>query len=139
VSVEPLRIELQPMEVLVFEATAIPDAATHDGKAYRQRRAAEEAARRTARAEAAKAAFEGGSVWEYAYQGHTYQRRFLPDGAAHLYVDGKPSGAWSGFKWCVEDDRLVVDKPDGSREEHRLDDRGRLVLPAGLGTARKVP
>jgi hypothetical protein len=121
VSVEPLRIELQPFEVLVFEVTAVLGAGLHDAHAYRQRCAAREAAR----LKAATAAFEGGSVWEYAYQGHTYQRRFLPDGQAHFYVDGNRSGAWNGFTWRVEDVRLIVDKPDGSAEEHHLDDQGR--------------
>ena len=64
---------------------------------------------------------------------------FLRDGKAYLYVDGKRSDVWKGFTWRVEGDRLIVDKPDGSAEEHRLDDQGRLVLPAGLGTAKRVP
>ncbi|NQT40495.1 MAG: enterotoxin [Planctomycetes bacterium] len=137
-AIKPLRIELQPFEVLVFEATAVSDAATYDGKAYRQRRAAEEAARKAARAAAAKAAFSGGSVWEYTYQGQTWQRHFMPDGKAHLYAGGARLGVWNGFTWRIEDDRLIVDKPDGTSEGHHLDDQGRLVLPAGLGTARKV-
>jgi len=133
VSVEPLHIELQPFEVLVFETTAIPDAKRHDAAAYRKRCAEREAAR----VKAARATFEG--VWEYTYQGHTYQRHFLPDGKAHLYVNGHRAAVWSGFTWRVEGNRLIVDKPDGSSEGHYLDDQGRLVLPAGLGTARKVP
>ena len=44
-----------------------------------------------------------------------------------------------GFTWRVEGHRLIVDKPDGSTEDHHLDNQGRLVLPAGLGTAKKVP
>ncbi len=138
VAIKRLRIELQPFEVLVFEATAIEGAATYDGKAYRQRLAAEEAARKAARIKAAKAAFSGGSVWEYPYQGQTWQRHFMPDGKAHLYAGGARLGVWNGFTWRVEDDRLIVDKPDGTSEGHHLDDQGRLVLPAGLGTARKV-
>ncbi len=31
-----------------------------------------------------------------------------------------------------------MDKPDGSAEEHYLDAKDRLVLPAGLGTAKAV-
>ena len=134
VSVEPLRIDLQPLEVLVFETAAVAGAKLYDAGPYRQRRAEREAAR----VQAARAAFEGGGVWEYPYQGHTYQRHFLPGGQAHLYIDGKRSGVWNGFTWRAEGDRLIVDKPDGSAEEHHLNDRGRLVLPAGLGAARKV-
>ena len=134
-AVEPRRIELEPFEVLIFETAAMPGAKTYDAKAYRQRLAEREAAR----VKAATAVFEGGSVWEYLYQGNTYQRRFMPDGKAHLYINGKRSGAWNGFTWRIEGRRLVVDKPDGSTEGHPLDAQGRLVLPAGLGTALKVP
>ena len=88
---------------------------------------------------AAAAAFEGGGVWQYTYQGHTYQRHFLPDGQADLYVDGNRAAVWNGFTWRVEGDRLIVDKPDGSSEDHYLDKQKRLVLPAGLGTAERVP
>ncbi len=135
VAIEPLRIDLQPFEVLVFEATAVPGAQTYDAKAYRNRCVEREAARTAV----ARAAFEGGGAWEYTHEGHTYQRRFRPDGKAHLYGDGNRTSAWEGFTWRIEDRRLVVDKPDGSIEEHTLDGQGRLVLPAGLGTARKVP
>ena len=134
-AIEPQRVALQPFEVLVFEATPIPGAKTYDAKAYRRRLAEREAMR----VRAAKAAFEGGGTWEYVYQGQTYQRRFLPDGQAYLYIGGHRSGAWNGFTWRRDEDRLVVDKPDGSTEEHRLDDQGRLVLPAVLGgTAQRV-
>jgi len=132
VSVEPLRVELKPFEVLVFEATAIPNAKKHDAKAYRQR-AAE---RRAERIKTARAAFVG--AWEYAYRGRTYQRRFLPDGKAYLYIDRKRFDGWNGFTWRISGARLIVDKPDGSIEVHRLDNRGRMVLPANLGTARRV-
>jgi len=131
-AVEPLRIALEPFEVLVFNAIAIPSARRHDGTAYRKRRADQEAAR----AKAAKGMFHG--AWEYVHQGHTYQRRFLPDGTARLYADGKRLAVWNGFTWRVEGSRLIVDKPDGTSEGHHLDEQGRLVLPAGLGTARRV-
>ncbi len=91
-----------------------------------------------ARAEAAAAVFAAGGVWEYTHQGRTYQRHFLPDGKAHLYSDSQRSGAWNGFTWRVQGSRLVVNRPDGTSEGHHLDDEGRLVLPAGLGTARKI-
>jgi len=44
-AVEPLRIVLQPFEVLVFEAAAVSGAQKHDATAYRQRCAEREAAR----------------------------------------------------------------------------------------------
>ena len=88
---------------------------------------------------AATAPFEGGSVWEYTYQGQTWQRHFFPDGTAHLYIDGHRAAVWNGFTWRLEGERLIVDKPDGSSEGHYLDNQGRLVLPAGLGTAKEVP
>ena len=47
-SVEPLRIELQPFEVLVFETTAVPGAKKYDAKAYRQRCAERETSRTNA-------------------------------------------------------------------------------------------
>ena len=122
-------------EVLVFEAVAVPDAKKYDAGAYRQRCAE----RNDARAKAAKTAFEGGSVWQYTYQGNTYQRHFSPDGKAHLEIDGNRAAIWNGFTWRIEGDRLIVDKPDGSSEGHYLDSQDRLVLPAGLGTAEKVP
>jgi hypothetical protein len=137
-SIEPLRIELEPFEVLVFEAAVVSGAEKYDGKAYRQRCAEREAEREAALVKAAKAAFEGGSVWEFPYQGQTWQRHFLPDGTAHLYVDGHRLSVWDGFTWRIDADRLIVDKPDGSSEGHSLDAEGRLVLPAGLGTATKV-
>ncbi len=134
-AVEPKRVELQPFEVLVFEATPADGAKTHDAAAYRQRLAEREAAR----AGAVKAALAGGSTWEYTHQGQTYQRRFLPDGTAQLHINGKPYSGWNGFKWRVEEDRLLVDTPNGDVEVHTLDDQGRLVLPAVLGgTARRV-
>ncbi len=138
-AVEPLRVELQPFEVLVFEVTKVAGAKTYDAEVYRRRLAEREAARDAARVRAAKAAFGGGGVWEYVYQGQTWQRRFLPDGTAQLFVGGRRSGAWNGFTWRVAGPRLLVDKPDGSTEEHYLDDQGRLVLPPVLGgTARRV-
>jgi len=133
-AVEPHRFELQPFEALVLEATPVPGAKTYDAKAYRQRCAEREAAR----ARAASAAFEEGGTWQYLYQGNTYQRRFLPDGKAQLYIDGHRAAVWNGFTWRVEGDRLIVDKPDGSSEGHYLDQQGQLVLPAGLGTAERV-
>jgi len=78
-------------------------------------------------------------TWEYTHQRQTYQRRFNPDHSAELYMNGKRQGVWNGFTWRLEGDRLIVHKPDGSYEQHHLDDQGRLVLPAGLGTAEKVP
>jgi hypothetical protein len=134
-AVTPLPITLEPFEVLVYEATAVHGAKTYPAALYRQRCAKREAARLNA----ARAAFEGGGTWEYRHGGQVYQRRFMPDGQAHLYVDGKRSSAWNGFTWRVEGVRLLVDKPDGTIEAHYLNDQGRLVLPAGLGTARKVP
>ncbi len=77
-AVEPVGIDLEPFEVLVFQATAIAEANKYNAKAYRQRCASRQAARRRA----IRAIFEKGSVWEYVYQGHTYQRRFLPGGTA---------------------------------------------------------
>lgn len=133
-AIEPLRIELQPFEVLVFEATAVDGAPTYDAKAYR-RRCAEHAA---AQAKAFRAIFQPGSVWEYTYKGHTYQRHFRSDGTAQLFVDGKRTNTWNGFTWHIADRCLVIDKPDGGTEQHELDNEGRLILPAGLGTARKV-
>jgi hypothetical protein len=132
VSVEPLGIELQAFEVLVFEATAAAPGRKYDAKAYRQRCAA----RKAARDQATRAAFQG--VWEYVHGGRTYQRHFLPDGTARLYLDGKRSDVWNGFTWRIEGNGLIVDRPDGRVEGHHLDDQGRLVLPAGLGTARRV-
>lgn len=132
VSVEPLGMKLRPFEVLVFEATAAGSAGKYDAKAYRQRCAE----RKAARAKAARAAFAG--AWEYVHGRGTYQRRFLPDGTAHLYLDGRRLDVWDGFTWRIEGGRLIVDKPDGGIEGHYLDDQGRLVLPAGLGTARRV-
>ena len=134
-SVTPLPLELQPFEVLVFEIIPVAGTELHDAEAYRQRMAEREAAR----VKAAEGVFDGGSVWEYTYRAQTYQRHFLPDGLAHLYIDGERSAAWTGFTWRVDGARLIVDKPDGSIEEHHLDAEGRLVLPAGLGTARKIP
>jgi len=134
VSVEPLRIRLEPLEVLVFEATAVAGAERYDAQAYRRRCAERDAAR----VKAAQTVFQGGSLWQYTHQGRLWQRRFLPDGTAQLYVDGKRDAAWNGFTWRIEGDRLIVDKPDGGTEEHRLDDQGRLVLPAGLGSAERV-
>jgi hypothetical protein len=133
-AVEPVRINLRPFEVLVFQATAVAEANLYDADVYRQRCASRDAARR----QEIQAIFENGSVWEYVYQAHTYQRRFLPDGSAYLLIDGKRSGIWNDFTWRVSADRLIVDKPDGSAEEHYLDDRDRLVLPAGLGTAHRI-
>jgi hypothetical protein len=135
VAIEPLRVELQPFEVLVFEATTVPGAKIYDGAAYRKRLAEGEAAR----VHAAKTTLEKGGAWEYEHQGQTYQRHFLPDGKAQLHIGGKPYSGWNGFKWRVEGDRLLVDTPNGDVEEHRLDDRGRLVLPPVLGgTARRI-
>ncbi len=134
-SVTPLPLELQPFEVLVFEVVPIAGAELHDADAYRQRSAEREAAR----VKVARIAFEGGSAWEYAYRDQTYQRHFLEGGRAVLYIDGERSAAWTGFTWRVDGARLIVDKPDGSIEEHHLDAEGRLVLPAGLGTATRIP
>ena len=44
-SIEPLAVELQPFEVLVFETVAIPGSKKYDGKTYRKRCAEREAAR----------------------------------------------------------------------------------------------
>ncbi len=134
-AIEPVRIELEPFEVLVFEATAVDGAPTYNAKGYRKQCVEREAAR----ARAFRTVFEPGSIWEYIYKGHTYQRRFRPDGTASLYADGKPSEAWTGFTWRLAGCCLIVDKPDGGIERHELDNQGRLVLPAGLGTAQKVP
>jgi len=134
VSIEPQHIELEPFEVLVFEAAAVEGGKEYDAAAYRKKCADREAAR----LKAATAPFEGGSVWEYTYQGQTWQRHFFPDGTAHLYIDGHRAAVWNGFTWRLEGERLIVDKPDGSSEGHYLDNQGRLVLPAGLGTAKKV-
>ncbi len=134
-AIESHRIELEPFEVLVFEAAAVPDAPIHDAGGYRKACAEREAAR----VKAARTAFEGGGVWQYTYQGNAYERRFLPDGKAHLYIDNKRSDAWRGFTWRIQGDRLIVDKPDGTFEVHYLDGAGRLVLPAGLGTASRAP
>jgi hypothetical protein len=139
VSVESHRVELEPFEVLVFDVVAKVEGQKYDAKTYRRQCAERAAARKSAKIQAAKAAFEGGSVWEFSYQGQTWQRHFRPDGKAHLYVNGNRLSVWDGFTWRVDGHRLIVDKPDGSSEEHHLDDRGLLVLPAGLGTARKVP
>ncbi len=134
-AVEPLRLELQPFEVLVFEVAVIDGAEKYDAAAYRQRLAKQ----RAKREQAVRAVLKDGSVREYQYQGHTYQRHFLPDGKANLYVNGHRLAAWNGFTWRIEGERLIVDKPDGSIETHYLDDQGRLVLPAVLGgTAEKV-
>jgi len=134
-AIESVCVELQPFEVLVFEAKPVPDGKTYDVKEYRQR----QAKRAAARAAVVVAAFEGGSAWEYRYQGQTYQRHFLPDGTAQLHINGKPYSGWNGFKWRVAGDRLLVDTPNGDIEEHGLDDQGRLVLPAVLGgTAKRV-
>lgn len=133
-STKPIQIRLQPFEVLVCEASPIEGAGTYNAEAYRKQCADRE----KARIKAAQKTFEGGGTWEYVYQGHTYQRRFLPDGKAHLYINGSLSNAWHGFKWHIEGTRLVVDKPDGTTEAHYLNEQGQLVLPAGLGTARKV-
>jgi hypothetical protein len=133
-AVEAVPLEIQGFEVLVFEATAVPGAKVHDAAVYRKKLAE----RKAARLQAAQKTFEGGGVWEYVHQGHTYQRCFLPDGRADLKIDGKRSTVWDGFTWRISNTRLIVDKPDGSFEEHYLDQQGRLVLPAGLGTAQKV-
>ncbi len=134
VSIKPLRVELEPFEVLVFEATTVLDAKKHVPAAYRQ--LCKE--REVARVKAATAPFEGGSVWEYMHQGQTWQRHFLPNGKAELHVDGNRASVWNGFTWRIDGIRLIVDKPDGSSEGHHVDQAGRLVLPAGLGTAKKV-
>ncbi len=107
----------------------------YDAKAYRRRCAEREAAR----VQAVRAALAGGSVWEYPYQGHTYQRHFLPDGKAHLYVDGKRTGVWNGFTWRIEGDRLIVDKPDGSSEEHHLDEQGSARVARRPGHCSESP
>jgi DNA-binding transcriptional regulator/RsmH inhibitor MraZ len=36
------------------------------------------------------------------------------------------------------DRHLIVETPRGGSERHHLDNEGRLVLPAELGTAKKV-
>ncbi|MHC4604935.1 MAG: glycoside hydrolase domain-containing protein, partial [Planctomycetota bacterium] len=77
-------------------------------------------------------------AWEFTYDGVICQRCFNPDHTAELFGNGKRQAAWNGFRWRLEDHQLIVDRPDGSTEEHHLDDQGRLVLPFGLGTARKV-
>jgi hypothetical protein len=47
-SVEPLRIELEPFEVLVFETAVVPGATKYGAEAYRQRSAERETARTNA-------------------------------------------------------------------------------------------
>lgn len=127
-AVEPLPIELQPFEVLIYEAAAVPGGKTYDAQAYR-RRCAER------KAKLAKA-FEG--TWEYTYEGRTWQRRFLPDGRADLYVDHDLSPAWTGFSWEVRGSELIVLQPNGQMESHRLKDPEHLLLPLDLGVARRV-
>jgi hypothetical protein len=76
--------------------------------------------------------------WEFTFDGVICQRRFNPDHTAELFVNGKRQAAWNNFTWRLEDRLLIVDLPDGSTEKHHLDDQGWLVLPFGLGTARKI-
>ena len=134
-AVRPVRIHLKPFEVLVLEVAPAAGGKTYDAKAYRRELARQAAARAAANAEAAKK-FVG--VWAYTYKGGSYRREFLPDGEANLYINGKRHGAWAGSAWRAEGDRLIVVHPNGQTESHRLKDRDHLLLPLGLGVARRV-
>ncbi len=130
----PVRIELKPFEVAVLEAQPVAGAKKYDATEYR-RHCAE---RKAVRMKKVQAVFKGGSIWQYKHNGASYQRRFLPDGSAELFVNGERSTSWKGFTWRMDGEKLLVDKPVGGVEIHRLDSKNRLVLPAGLGTAEKV-
>jgi len=119
----------------VLEVAPAAGGKTYDAKAYRRELARQAAARAAANAEAAKK-FVG--VWAYTYKGGSYRREFLPDGEADLYINGKRHGAWAGSAWRAEGDRLIVVHPNGQTESHRLKDRDHLLLPLGLGVARRV-
>ena len=133
-AVKPVHVKMLPFEVLVFKACPAPGGKTYDADAYRRECLARQAARQAARTNAAKA-FEG--TWQYTYKGQKYKREFRPDGRAHLYINGKRSSAWRGFRWEVRGEELVVLKPDGQTESHRLRDPQHLLLPLDLGVATR--
>ncbi len=133
--VEPLELNLQPFEVLVFDVVPANGAKRYNAEKYRKKRIEEEARLATERNEVAK---EVVGLWEYKYQGATYRREFLPDGKANLYINGNRSNAWNGFTWKIQDGALIIVPPNGGSEKVSLTTDGKLDLGSELGTAERV-
>ena len=130
------RIELEPLEMAVWDARPVRESAPYIYGGYEDLPLA-----RDAGPGPATSRFLG--FWTYRWQGKRYCREFREDGTAHLYVEGKPYGGWAGFTWKWDDGMLLVLRPDGTVDgEHVLEDDDTLeflLAPFGPATRTNGP
>ncbi len=122
---QPVAVELEPLEVLVWDAVpaggstayeGCPDLALGHRPATRDR-------------------FVG--VWEYEYQGQMCLREYRADGTAKLTIGDRV--IWDGFTWEWADGHVYAMKEDGTLDCHHVlsDDGELLFLSHGFGPARR--